>query len=271
METLETQTETGGVILNPPRRIVPSKKWVFTLNNYTPLEMETLETQFKKLNAKYGYGKEVGESGTPHLQGWVNFEKKVRPIETINIKRIHWEKMRGKVEDSITYCSKDGEYASNARIPRIDKVVQDFQEENLYEWQKAILALYREEPDRRSVYWFWESVGNVGKSFYTKWLYMHNIDDVKVITVTKSSDIVLFADVYTKMYILDIPRSVEMMQPWAALEQLKNGFITEAKLKKSPKITCCAPPHVVVFSNFPPKVEQMSIDRILVTNIADFD
>lgn len=49
------------------------RNYVFTLNNYTDLEIEALS----QIECRFlGYGKEVGESLTPHLQGLICFQHK---------------------------------------------------------------------------------------------------------------------------------------------------------------------------------------------------
>ncbi len=58
-------------------------------------------------------GTEIGEGGTPHLQGYVEFPTKVRPIGYKGFpKEIHWgdkdgKPARGTREENINYCSKD--------------------------------------------------------------------------------------------------------------------------------------------------------------------
>jgi len=55
----------------------PAKSWKFTLNNPTPEEEQRLgewETEVTRLVV----GREVGESGTPHLQGMVTFKRAYR-------------------------------------------------------------------------------------------------------------------------------------------------------------------------------------------------
>lgn len=82
--------------------------WVFTLNNYTDEEIAFIN----EVDCKYlVYGKEVGESGTPHLQGFVYFTSQ-RTFRSVKAKlggRVHIDKQRGSVLQAIDYCCKDGE------------------------------------------------------------------------------------------------------------------------------------------------------------------
>lgn len=87
---------------------------VFTLNNYT-------EEEYKKiLDWKCNYiviGKEVGESGTPHLQGYVEWDnsKKLQTLKNLN-PRIHWEKRKGTAYEASNYCKKDGQFIEKGQI-----------------------------------------------------------------------------------------------------------------------------------------------------------
>jgi len=84
-----------------------SRNWVFTLNNYTEKELKDIETWTSKGVEGVGYGKEVGENGTPHLQGFLVMTKKsaMSTVKTLN-SRMHLERMKGKLTQSIAYCSK---------------------------------------------------------------------------------------------------------------------------------------------------------------------
>lgn len=146
-----TETREGNTKAS---RVVPSKYWCFTLNNYTEIEIGNLETIFSKFDIKYGYGKEVGENGTPHLQGWIESSKKIRPLETFKeMKRIHWEKRKGTREQNIKYCAKEGTYKtnlmSNERKRELLGIVSD---DKLYNWQRDVLNKI-DKPDDRSVFW----------------------------------------------------------------------------------------------------------------------
>jgi len=85
------------------------RRIVFTLNNWTDEEYESLKT-FAGGTTWFVMGKETGENGTPHLQGacilgsqW-SFSK----LKTLTgFRRAHIEAMYGKPESSLVYCTKE--------------------------------------------------------------------------------------------------------------------------------------------------------------------
>lgn len=86
----------------------PSKKsWCFTLNNYNDDEYNNILDWDKNYLV---LGKEVGEEGTPHLQGCITFKKAKRltALKKLNA-RIHWEPAK-ELEAARNYCMKDGDY-----------------------------------------------------------------------------------------------------------------------------------------------------------------
>lgn len=89
-----------------------SRNWVFTLNNYTEEEEGELKLYFAGNCIYAGWGREVGENGTPHLQGLVVMQNAVRlaTLRSKFSKRAHWEPMRGTFEQAKEYCKKDGLY-----------------------------------------------------------------------------------------------------------------------------------------------------------------
>jgi len=84
-----------------------STRWVFTLNNYT--EDEALK-ELPESAIYLVYGKEVGASGTPHLQGFVIFSvrKRLRTVRQIIGTRAHCEPAKGTNQQARDYCCKDG-------------------------------------------------------------------------------------------------------------------------------------------------------------------
>lgn len=100
------------------------RNWCFTLNNYSFTEaatvlaltgvqdVNTAETAHANSAVVYVcYGQEVGENGTPHLQGYIEM---CRPFRLAGMKKIipraHFEQRRGTQAQAIEYCKKDGQF-----------------------------------------------------------------------------------------------------------------------------------------------------------------
>lgn len=100
-----------------------SRKWCFTLNNYSESEINKLET-FASTIQYLIYGKEIGESGTPHLQGFI-YKKNPTTFKAIKkkigIERIHLESANGNVLQNYKYCSKDGDFKEIGEMPEPGK------------------------------------------------------------------------------------------------------------------------------------------------------
>lgn len=112
-----------------------SKRWCFTLNNYTPEEGVALAEQ----ECVYVIiGKEVGDQGTPHLQGYIVFKsnKRLSAVKKIN-SRCHWEIAKGTTEQNVAYCSKDGDFVELGERPKTRKEIGQDQKEK---WQDVVRA-----------------------------------------------------------------------------------------------------------------------------------
>lgn len=87
------------------------KQWrnaVFVLNNYTEEEEQRLRERLPYQYLLYGY--EVGESGTPHLQGYVEFTKRMVFTKLQEIcPRAHWERADGGQRANINYIKNNPE------------------------------------------------------------------------------------------------------------------------------------------------------------------
>lgn len=86
-----------------------AKNWCFTLNNYTQENEDALLSAFDSGRAVYLiYGKEVGSSGTPHLQGFISLASRAR-LQSLNrdFVQAHWTVARD-IGASIEYCKKEG-------------------------------------------------------------------------------------------------------------------------------------------------------------------
>lgn len=96
-----------------------SKYWCFTINNYTVLDEQKIRDLFSlKKVSYYVFGREVGESGTPHLQGYLELPKKTR-LTTLKKslgRHVHLEQRKGSAVQSQEYCQKDGDFEEDGEI-----------------------------------------------------------------------------------------------------------------------------------------------------------
>lgn len=109
-----------------------AKHWCFTHNNYTDCDIEYYHDIGSKLAipARPGrrakklvylvYGREVGDSGTPHVQGYVVFDKRTS-IQGARkaLPGAHVEIARGTPRQASEYCKKDGVFDEFGTCPAV--------------------------------------------------------------------------------------------------------------------------------------------------------
>lgn len=227
--------------------------------------------------------REVGDSGTPHIQFFMQLRTKKRlagaaeALATIlGHKRSHLEGKRGSVQQCNDYCSKEdtrmaGTQPISFGFPRelveVTKIM-------LRPWQLAIAERHDKFADNwdRKIWWYWEAEGGHGKTTLIKYF----MDQRNALMVGGAGKDVAFAiSKHIEKHLegpevvcYDIPRCSQKYFSWAALEQVKNGCIF------SPKYESTAlrfnTPHVLVFSNAPPDDEDWELltkDRWEVWNV----
>lgn len=276
MSTMDTpehkETQQGGNT-NPPanEREKRSRKWVGTLNTYSEEEYQNLLFTFGP--HKFIIGKEVGESGTPHLQMYVNFGKNPRSLRTMKIinSRAHWEFAKGNDGQNYNYCSKDGEFRTNMEAPPVPVELSVVQE--LRPWQTQIVKLLEQKSDDRTIYWVCDKVGNSGKTQLCKYLAVKKnalvlegkAADMKY-TVTKYwLDNKKSASIPPLM--MDLTRSQDGFISYSGIEAMKNGMYMNTKYESC--MVLYNSPHLVVFANFMPDTEKLSADRWHVLELED--
>jgi hypothetical protein len=88
------------------------RPWIITLNNPTDEEIEALKTAVGHSNVvNASMALEVGENGTPHIQGWLRFQNGKTLSATkkfLGSKRYHLEQQYGSDYDAWFYTRKDG-------------------------------------------------------------------------------------------------------------------------------------------------------------------
>ena len=229
-------------------QISPAKHWVFTCNNYTNEKINLIvkDSSIKR----YSFQEEIGESGTPHLQGYLEFITKRRPLPLFKDLGAHWEKCK-HIKAAIEYTQKADTRAGKLYLKGIKKIrpLKVYSYEELYEWQKSIVDMVDKEPCDRLIHWFWEPNGCKGKTQLCKHLVVNN--DALLIDGTKQD---MFYQVsnckeHPDIVLMNLPNN-SRMPDIKALEAIKDGLFASPKYES--KMFIMNSPHIFIFANFEP-------------------
>ncbi len=248
-----------------------SRGWTFTLNNPTEEDLTFLrDPVFRAAASHYVAQLEVGSAGTPHVQGYVRWRnaKAFAPTKAL-LRNAHIEAARGSIEDNRKYCTKmdgrqDGPWLFGYPAQRVLPTV-------LWPWQTAATEIVKRQPDDRTIYWFWEPVGNVGKSVLT-WLWHrdfdalivgHNARDAKC--AVKLAWVIDGSPPEHPIVMFDLPRESQTPFLFHTLEKMKDGIFFSGKYKSS--MVTLPLTHVVVFANEAPRFNILSRDKLRVYRI----
>lgn len=239
-----------------------SRKWVFTLNNYTDDELINIDTFLVSKCDKYIRGKEVGIEGTPHLQGYMEF-KNARNFKYIKgiMPRAHLERARGTAIENLKYCKKDNDFITNIIMPYEEKLCPLITEFN--EWQAELIDILQTEPDFRSIHVYVDYEGHKGKTSICRYLSRNNrINWIKTGTVDGSKHI-LMESKNCRDIAFDLPRGA--LPPYQLIEELKDGLLYSTKYEGGKKEI--AIPHIIIFTNKYPNIDKLSKDRWIIKEI----
>lgn len=252
----------------------PSVHWNFTLFDYSEADIANILEVGSNGSKILYFQEERGEkSGKEHLQGYIAFKKKCRPIGMFDNKTIDWSKTRFEERGRAYPLKDDTRFGRrwtllDGKVPtvrRYEKILPD-----PYPWQKEIIDLCATEPDKRTIHWYWEATGGVGKSTLAKYIVKHynaivvsgKAADMKCAIARRVEEVGTAYDVV----IMDIPRSIdEKFFSYTGIEEIKNGLFFNGKYESGMVVT--EYPHVIVFANRPPDVDKMSADRWHVVEI----
>lgn len=243
-------------------RISGRKRWLFTFNNYPDDWQQQME---KGLERCFWFcGEEIAPTtGTPHLQGYVEFPVKVRPIGYKGFpKQISWQACNGDRKDNLIYCNKESGKKYGNLIPPRKIVFPTFDKD----WQIEVLEKIKEIPDDRTIHWY-HGTGGIGKTTFCKYLVeKHGAiivsgkgADVRNAVLTYLND----KGCYPELVLFPIPRSYNTdYLSYEALENIKDMFFYSGKYEGG---QVCGPcPHLFIFSNEYPETEKISKDRWMI-------
>jgi hypothetical protein len=245
-----------------------SRAWCFTVNNWTPEQYDVL----LGLNTTYIIiGKEVGEGGTPHLQGYAYFTNQVY-YNTLRRKvSCFWQVARGTPAENIAYCSKEGDFYSrgdaptsrddarkrggeatkekwegaldNAKKGLIDDIPADIVIKHYSAIQQIAKDHIKPPPDLDDVtgFWFYGEAG-CGKSYFVR----QNWPDSFLKNCNKWWDGYKQQD---SVIIDDFDKAHHVLGHYLKIWGDRYGFTPEVKCS----VTTARPKFVVVTSNYHPR------------------
>lgn len=120
--------------MNVIRRPMQSTKWCFTVNNWTQVDEVILSNLGNDEFTKYLiFGREVGESGTPHLQGFILFtsNKRFNAVKNLLPPGTHIEAAKASAHEAALYCQKDHaftEFGTRPTVPGKNNRYTDFRD-----------------------------------------------------------------------------------------------------------------------------------------------
>lgn len=258
---------------NPVPRRNRSRRWCFTVNNPSDEDRLSLTAVIATCQ-RYIYGNEVGDQGTPHIQGYLEFknQKTLGPLKSL-LPRAHWEKAKGTPEQNWDYCSKEGDFTSNfsKKLTREDlkqQCLEEYKNVTWKPWQAEAIKYADECSSTRLVHWFWEPTGNTGKSFLAKYLCLREgtiICQGKREAICHQVNISIESGIKPRVAIVDVPRVSKDFISYSAIEQLKNGCLYSSKYEGG--VCLFTSPVVICFANCPPDFSKLSEDRWNVIEI----
>lgn len=271
-----SQVEPSGArkdsVVGNTKRQNPRKTWVFThhLNGCQPEEVASFfekAFQSKELKAEYFFAYEEGSEDTPHLQGFfrLEYKKRLNQLKDGLFNTTHFEGMKGTFKQNFAYCMKENHERrwSNMTLPRT--IIWP----KWYGWQEEVLELIESVPDDRSIWWIWDETGSRGKTTLMKYM----IACKKALgVVNKSNDALHLAAKHLEeqgtinVVVYNITRTQQGRINYGLIEQMKDGLILSGKYEGCCEVIAC--PHVIIFANWEPEYDKMSLDRWKVINLA---
>lgn len=214
-----------------------------------------------------------------HYQGYLNLTTKRRVVEVA-------KELQGYGFDGIhlspsstvgkaalrDYCMKSETRVAGPWGDRPIAKVYDGSDlpKQLYPWQQAIWdEIVGPVNDDRTINWVFDDEGCIGKSKLVKKAVFEKKAAFHGIADSKDTLCAVVKEGAQTAYLFDLPRTkskkIHMDDVYSALESVKNGMVRGGKWEN--EFLLMEPPHIWVFSNYPPSREKMSGDRFKVRTI----
>lgn len=121
-----------------------TRSFVFTLNNYNDADVALISSLYTSgYSTYYVFGREVGDSGTPHLQGFIQLRNPttIRSLSRRMDGRAHLEQRRGTIAQAVAYCSKTDHAPTSEGTQPLDSSAKGAKEKGRW---AAIISLAKD-------------------------------------------------------------------------------------------------------------------------------
>lgn len=249
-----------------------SRRYMYTINNPTSEDLTHINVLCKKAKVSV-YQLEVGDEGTEHYQGYIEF-KNALTFASMKKKlpRAHIEICRN-AEASIAYCQKeegrvDGPWTKG--LPKSLNIIK-----NLYPWQQKVKEIIDKPADDRTILWIWEATGKTGKTQFCKYLAVNynmlfvqgGAKDMKFQLIEHFKQDECNKD--NLIVVMGLTRTKEHFVSYEGLESIKDGIFASTKYESS--MCIFNSPHMIVMANFEPDMDNLSHDRWDIREIVNLD
>lgn len=254
--------------------------WKLVIGKIDGVTAGAIRAGFSLIAKAFVFQEELSPDGFEHFQCLIALKSKARknqvlmllsttfglPMVNFQIKPVN---NTLRLQSIIDYCSKvdtrvngPWSYKIPGVLPEPPKLIT---KEQMYSWQAKVVEVCNQEPNDRTVYWIYDTVGNSGKTALCKYL-IHHLG--AFIFRGKSSDmasrIVLMPEA-PRIAVMNVSRTQEQYVSYQSIEEIKDGLVCSGKYEGGQKIF--NPPHMFIFANFEPDRNSLSHDRWHVVNI----
>lgn len=177
------------------------------------------------------------------------------------------EMLRNEVEKPSEVMGLQALYQAGYHVRLQRRLESEAMNTPLKPWQDFFYQLLiSDSREFRAIHWVYDPVGNTGKSALCRRLLIDFPQDVLSLsqmggqrdapTIVKNA---LENGWSSKILVVDLPRTAETHSIYSPLESIKNGSMTAVKYQGTSVVFPA--PKIVVFANFLPNKQKMSLDR----------
>ena len=204
------------------------------------------------------------------------------PAVRDRVARLHQEqKSHGRYSTDTKESALPSTSSARTAAPHVPQVMSGLSNgivnvmDKMFDWQLKLFQMCQNHVSNdRTIHYYWEDIGNVGKSKLCYWILNYISHAIVVGSESGNDDILFKVGEYVKLHgrvdviVIDLPRTAENIFPTRAIESIKNKFWFYGKYKGGDIILAeDNDPIIFIFSNSPPNKDDFSMDRWNIVNI----